>query len=56
MDDLDFWYYVIGVNIIPTDTKNKKPQIPSWKEFQNRELTKEEYHQNKRAGKYSNGR
>ncbi len=39
-DWADHWYYVVGVNVIPTDTKNKITNI-KWAEWQDKHIPKE---------------
>lgn len=51
---IDFVYYVLGVNIIPADTINKKPLI-EWTRYQTEELTEGEYLENKKNGLYDKG-
>lgn len=43
----DFIYYVLGVNIIAADTEIKKP-LEDWKPYQDKELTEEQYLENKK--------
>jgi len=50
----DFWYYVIGVNIGPANSIEKKPIIP-WKELQNNELPEEQLKQWKQEDKFKDG-
>ena len=35
-----FWYYDIGVNVIPANTREKKPMF-GWKQLQNNPLSEE---------------
>lgn len=51
----DFLYYVLGVNIIPADTVNKKPLVAEWKRLQSEELTEQEYLANKQNDAYNQG-
>jgi hypothetical protein len=37
-EKVDYWYYEIGVNIIPFDTINKRPMIAEWKPFQTKPI------------------
>lgn len=53
-DWISYWTEKIGVNVIPADTKNKKP-IVSWKEFQNQSIQKSQIEQWKSEGKFVNG-
>jgi hypothetical protein len=50
----DFWFYEIGANIIPANTKEKSTFI-SWSEFQNKSIPDEVHDARKRSGYYSNG-
>jgi hypothetical protein len=36
-DYADFWRYEFGVNVIPADTKNKRPKV-EWKQFQHKAI------------------
>ncbi len=50
----DFWRYDIGVNVIPADTKNKKPVVP-WDQWQDKPIPEELYNQWKEQGTFSKG-
>ena len=50
----DFWRYEIGVNVIPANTKYKKP-IVAWTEWQDRPIPKELHEQWKREKLFDNG-
>lgn len=50
----DFWRYEIGVNVIPANTKYKKP-IVAWTEWQDRPIPKELHEQWKREKQFENG-
>ena len=50
----DFWRYRIGVNIIPADSRNKRP-IVLWKEFQDKPIPKEIHNQWKNEGLFDSG-
>jgi hypothetical protein len=50
----DTWFYDVGVNVIPADTKNKKINV-SWKGYQDKPIPKEVHESRKKAGYYSNG-
>lgn len=50
----DFWRYEIGVNVIPANTKYKKP-IVAWTEWQDRAIPKELHEQWKREKQFDNG-
>jgi hypothetical protein len=38
----DYWWYEIGCNVIPVDSKNKIPALP-WKEWQNNPISDDQY-------------
>ena len=50
----DFWRYEVGVNVIPANTKYKKP-IVAWTEWQDRPIPKELHEQWKREKQFDNG-
>lgn len=50
----DFWFYNIGVNVIPSDSKNKMPIVP-WEGFQEKPMLKEEYENSKRNSEFNRG-
>lgn len=50
----DFWRYDIGVNVIPANTKYKKP-IVAWTEWQSKPIPKEIHEQWKREKQFDNG-
>lgn len=50
----DFWRYEIGVNVIPANTKYKKP-IVTWTEWQDKPIPVELHEQWKRDGTFRNG-
>ena len=50
----DFWYYEIGVNVIPADTQNKKP-LYNWKEYQENPVSEETFEQWKRNDAFEKG-
>ena len=50
----NFWRYNIGVNVIPTDTKNKKPVVP-WFGWQSKAIPESLHSQWKTEGLFSNG-
>ena len=50
----DFWYYEIGVNIIPANTKEKNTFI-GWTEWQDQSIPEHLHERNKRLGYYNNG-
>ena len=50
----DFWYYQIGVNVIPADTKNKET-YENWSQWQDKPIPDELHEQRKRNGDYNKG-
>jgi hypothetical protein len=48
----DFWRYNIGVNVLPANSKNKRP-IVYWKEWQDKPIPEEIHNQWKKQGKFS---
>jgi hypothetical protein len=50
----DYWFYVIGVNIIPADTKSKAIYV-KWSEWQNQPISDEMHEQRKKHNSYSKG-
>jgi hypothetical protein len=50
----DFWRYNIGVNVIPSDTKNKKPVVP-WFGWQSKAIPESLHRQWKTEGLFSDG-
>src|SRR5215210_9196792 len=50
----DFWRYVIGVNVIPADTRNKVTSI-KWAEFQHKPISEEQHEKWKADNAYNNG-
>ncbi len=53
-DYADFWRYQIGVNVIPADTKNKKPLV-AWLEDQDKPINTSQHNQWKADNTFSNG-
>jgi hypothetical protein len=52
----DFWRYQIGVNVIPANTKDKKPlKGLSWEQWQNSPIPEELHKQWKQQNAFSNG-
>jgi len=51
----DFWYHTIGANIIPAVSKDKVPNVASWKEWQNTHVTEEQFNNWKRNGRFNQG-
>jgi P4 family phage/plasmid primase-like protien len=50
----DGWYYDKGVNVIPADTKNKKP-LYNWKQYQENSASQEIFEQWKKEGAFDKG-
>jgi hypothetical protein len=53
-ESADFWRYDIGVNVLPADTKNKKPLV-TWSEWQDKPITEELHNAWKEQGVFSQG-
>jgi bifunctional DNA primase/polymerase-like protein len=51
---LDFWFYTVGVNVRPADTRNKRVS-QAWSTEQNSAMTSEEYEEMKKAGDFIRG-
>ena len=51
----DFWFYIVGVNVIPFDTQKRIPIIYHYEEYQNEPIPIEIYEQWKREGKFDKG-
>ena len=50
----DFWYYEIGVNVIPANTKEKKT-FENWLPWQDKSIPKELHEFRKKNGEYGKG-
>ena len=50
----DFWHYKIGVNVIPADTKNKKP-IVEWAQYQDNPISEWQHEKWKSENAFSRG-
>lgn len=50
----DFWRYKIGVNVIPADTRNKKPLV-RWSEYQNKPISEWQHNSWKNSGMFYKG-
>ena len=50
----DFWRYRIGCNVIPSDTRNKRPVV-EWKKYQNDPVPEEQHQQWKRENSFKDG-
>jgi hypothetical protein len=53
-NDLDYWFYSQGFNIIPIQYRLKKPIIP-WKEWQNKAIPTDVFEVWKKEGLFKNG-
>src|SRR6185312_3229267 len=53
-NNIDFWFYQIGINVISADTLNKK-SYESWSEYQNKPIPADLFEQNKENGIYNKG-
>ena len=53
-DSADYWYYKIGVNVIPADTKNKQTN-ENWSQWQDKPIPDELHQQRKKNGEYNKG-
>ncbi|WP_458718827.1 bifunctional DNA primase/polymerase [Candidatus Nitrosocosmicus sp. R] len=52
--DIDFWFYTIGVNIIPAVSTNKIPKV-KWTEWQDKPIPDEVYEDWKKSGDFNDG-
>ena len=50
----DFWRYHIGANVIPADTRNKRPLV-EWKQYQNAPVSEEQHSRWKEEGAFNHG-
>src|SRR3954452_22941625 len=50
----DYWWYNIGCNVIPVDSKNKSTHI-LWGNFQNNPTSDEQYTERKNTGAFNIG-
>lgn len=50
----DYWRYQIGVNVIPADTRNKKPLV-EWKKYEFDPVPELQHNQWKNSGAYDKG-
>jgi hypothetical protein len=53
-DWADFWYYEIGVNPFPANTKEKKT-FENWSQYQDKSIPQELHEGRKKNGEYSKG-
>lgn len=51
---LDFWFYIVGINICPADTRNKRIS-DNWKVRQSEPMSPNEYEAMKKEGAYIRG-
>ena len=51
---LDFWFYTVGVNVCPADTRNKRVS-ESWKPMQDYAMSSEEFEDLKKEGAFIRG-
>ena len=52
--EIDYWFYTIGANVIPVDSKNKIP-TKEWKIWQDKPIPNESFEQWKEEGIYNKG-
>ena len=50
----DYWYYKIGVNVLPADTKYKTTNI-RWSIYQDEPISQSQFDQWKKEGAFTNG-
>lgn len=50
----DYWFHVIGANVIPADSLNKRP-IVEWKGYQNISISEEQHRKWKDEGMFNRG-
>ncbi|HEX5187323.1 MAG TPA: bifunctional DNA primase/polymerase, partial [Nitrososphaeraceae archaeon] len=50
----DYWFYEIGVNIIPANTREKNTFV-GWSEFQDKSIPEQVHEARKKSGHYNNG-
>ena len=53
-DSADFWFYDIGTNIIPANTREKNTSV-GWSDYQNKSIPDEVHETRKKNGDYNNG-
>ncbi|CAN5776192.1 hypothetical protein BH23THE1_BH23THE1_18030 [soil metagenome] len=51
---IDFWFYTIGVNVIPASSMNKIPKV-KWTEWQDKPIPDEVYDDWKKSGAFHDG-
>jgi DNA replicative helicase MCM subunit Mcm2 (Cdc46/Mcm family) len=52
---LDFWFYEVGVNVVPADTRDREDFRNKWTDYQNKAMKPQEYEQMKKDGYYVKG-
>ena len=50
----DYWTYYIGVNVIPANSRNKKPTT-TWAQYQDSPISEEQHEQWKSEGRFNDG-
>lgn len=53
-DNLHYFYYQMGINLIPMDSRNKRPLV-NWKEWQDKVIPNEIFEKLKNEGLFKNG-
>jgi hypothetical protein len=53
-EQLDFWFYTVGVNVCPCNTRDKRTSN-NWKAKQDTAMSPEEYEESKKAGEFIKG-
>ena len=53
-DWADLWRYGIGVNVIPADTRNKRPKV-DWKQYQNARILEQQHEKWKQQNDFDGG-
>lgn len=51
---IDYWFYIIGVNVIPINSRRKIPLV-AWIEYQDQPISKEQFEKWKNNGDFDNG-
>lgn len=54
-EDIDFWFYNIGVNVFPGFTINKQPKKIKWTEWQDKPIPDDVYEDWKKSGTFNDG-
>src|SRR5215210_4644433 len=50
----DFWYYGLGLNVIPSDTKRKQT-YERWRQWQDKPISEEQFEEWKKQNAFVNG-